>query len=125
MADKKNAKTARRRRVPFVFKALALCFLAFVALLILLPAPPEIDAGGTTQVARHVPKFRDTVDPIATDTRPVVGIFPRAVTRSVTPNVPAAAQPPARVAPPVPAGAPAAAPQVQQEVRQAAPVPPA
>ena len=119
MADSENAETARRRRVPLVFKALALCFLAFVALLILLPAPPEIDAGGVTQVARHVPKLRDTVDPITGNSPPVVGTLTRSVRPAIAPSEPPAQQVP--VAPPVPVNVPAPAPPVQQTV----PAPPA
>lgn len=121
MSDEKNADTARRRRVPFVFKALALCFLAFVALLILLPAPPEIDAGGVTTVARHVPKLRDTVDPITGNPPQVVGTLTRSIRPPSTPSVAPAPLEPAPVVPPAPAAVPAPAPSVAVNVPAPAP----
>lgn len=63
-SDRKSAR-ASRRLVPTVLKLLALVLVAFVALLILLPQPPEIVTGGNTTVLRRIPDLRDTVDPLA------------------------------------------------------------
>jgi hypothetical protein len=63
-SDKKTGKSARRR-VLIALKLLALVCAAFVALLILLPAPPDIVTGGKTMVHRRIPDLRDTLDPLA------------------------------------------------------------
>jgi hypothetical protein len=63
-SDKKTG-SASRRRVLIALKLLALVFAAFVALLILLPAPPDIETGGKTMVHRQIPDLRDTHDPLA------------------------------------------------------------
>lgn len=121
MANNKNAEKARRRTIPFVVKALALCVLAFIVLLIVLPAPPESESGGITHIARHVPKLRDTVDPITNNPPPVTRSFSRVAGPTVVPVVPPEPpQPPAPVAPPVPVNVPVPGPQTQD----AAPAPP-
>lgn len=125
MANNKNAEKARRRTIPFVVKALALCVLAFFVLLIVLPAPPESESGGITHIARHVPKLRDTVDPITNNAPPVTRSFSRVAGPTVVPVAPPEPpQPPAPVAPPVPVNVPVPEPQPQTQSQDAAPAPP-
>jgi len=52
------------RVVPVALKVIALCAIALVALLLLLPPPPERADGGATSVAKHIPRLRDTVNPL-------------------------------------------------------------
>ncbi len=114
MAKTKNAEKARRRTLPFVIKALGLCVLAFIVLLVVLPAPPEIESGGVTQVARHVPKLRDTVDPITNNAPPVISNFPRVAGPTVVPVVPPApTQPAVPIAPPVSVAVPGPEPRTR------------
>lgn len=63
MTSKGKGGAALVRALPVVFKVVALCAVALVALLLLLPAPPERN-GGVTTVAKHVPTLRDTVNPL-------------------------------------------------------------
>ncbi len=98
---------ARWRGIPMALKALALCVLALVVLLILLPAPPERDLGGATVVAKYVPKLRDTVDPLAKAVRPIMRNFRRNPPASVSPVQPPSAQIPAPSPIPPPAPKPA------------------
>ena len=100
------------RRLPIALTFLALVCMAFVALLILLPAPPDIETGGKTMVHRHIPDLRDTLDPLAQvkapdETIPAVSPTPAPVLQlpkqeqgtqiALSPPAPA---PPAPVAPP-------------------------
>lgn len=63
MASKGKGSSAFVRAFPVMLKVVALCAIALVALLLLLPAPPE-RSGGVTTIAKHVPTLRDTVDPL-------------------------------------------------------------
>ncbi|GBE44671.1 MAG TPA: hypothetical protein ENH05_04505 [Rhizobiales bacterium] len=83
MARKRNAETARRRRIPVVLKVLALSVIALFALLLLLPEPPRNDGGGVTAVSRRVPVLRDTVDPLAREPLPGVSLQNRNVARQI------------------------------------------
>lgn len=70
MAFKKKAGRKIWRGVPVALKVLALCIVALVALLLILPAPPEREQGGTTVIGKYVPPLRDTVDPLANSPLP-------------------------------------------------------
>ena len=65
MKSVKKTGKASRWRIPIVLKLLALVCVAFVALLLLLPQPPDIESGGKTIVTRRLPDLRETVDPLA------------------------------------------------------------
>lgn len=65
MKSVKKTGKASRRRIPVALKLLVLVCVAFAALLLLLPQPPEIESGGKTVVTRRIPDLRDTVDPLA------------------------------------------------------------
>lgn len=66
MKSRKNTGRALpRRRISIALKILALLCVAFVALLLLLPHPPDIESGGQTTVIKRIPDLRDTVDPLA------------------------------------------------------------
>lgn len=95
MASSKKAGRARWRAIPVAFKVLALCLIALAALLMLLPAPPGGEFGGTTTITRRVPALRDTVDPL-TNNLPqrlpspgVVGAPPPAPAIVAAPQAPA------------------------------------
>mgnify|MGYP000117913635 CR=1 FL=1 len=79
MASKGKGSSAFVRVMPVVLKVVALCAVALVALLLLLPAPPE-RSGGVTSIAKHVPTLRDTVNPL--------GKTPDEAERSITPAEP-------------------------------------
>ena len=114
MARKKNAKKARLRGIPIVLKVLALCLLAVVALLILLPAPPDLDAGGVTHVAKRVPERSESVKPLAEATPPVTRSLARPPEATTSEVVPAA--PEQTAAATNPAAAPVVAPEPQPPV---------
>lgn len=65
MKSVKKTGKASRWRIPVALKLLVLVCVAFAALLLLLPQPPEIESGGKTVVTRRVPDLRDTVNPLA------------------------------------------------------------
>ena len=111
MAVKKKAEKARLRGIPTVLKVLALCVLALIALLILLPAPPDLDAGGVTQVARHVPEPGENVEPLARATPPASENSVRAPEKTVAPLLPPSPTQPESAAVSVPANVPAPEPQ--------------
>lgn len=64
MASKTKGRNPLMRVLPVALKVFALCAIAVVALLLLLPAPPERSSGGVTTIAKHVPRLRDTVNPL-------------------------------------------------------------
>ena len=107
MASKQKAQNPLMQVLPVALKVCALCAVALVALLLLLPAPPERSEGGLTSVAKHIPRLRDTVDPLGK--RPDEATNrnePEVVVPSV-PIQPEAARPlvvtaPPAIAPPVP-----------------------
>lgn len=107
MAFKKKASRKVWRRVPVALKVLALCVIALVALLLILPAPPERDAGGVTRVGKYVPRLRDTVDPLARSPLPE-GVEPPAME---TPAEPPVQTPPPEPVQPDIANAPEMAPE--------------
>ncbi len=116
MAVKKKAEKARLRGIPIVLKVLALCVLALIALLILLPVPPDLDAGGVTQVARHVPEPAESVEPLAKATPPAPESFAPAPETTGSPVLPRPPTQPESAAVSVPANVPAPEPQTQVAV---------
>lgn len=64
MASKKKNRSPFLRVLPVALKVVALCVIALVGLLLLLPAPPDRTGGGVTTIAKRIPKLRDTVDPL-------------------------------------------------------------
>lgn len=108
MASKTKARSPFMRVLPVALKVVALCAIALVALLLLLPAPPQRSTGGVTSVAKHVPKLRDTVDPLgrrpdeATNREEQVVVTPPVQTESNTEKPLVIAAPPPANAPPVP-----------------------
>ena len=113
VASRKKAGRARWRGIPVVLKVLALCMIALVALLVLLPAPPDNKPGGVTTITRRVPALRDTVDPLA---KAPAQTFQERV------YVPAPSTPPQP--PPVVVLAPEPAPPPQPQPQPQPPAPP-
>lgn len=74
MASKDKPGRVHWRRIPVALKVLALSLIALVALLVLLPAPPDNTPGGVTTISKYVPALRDTVDPFAKDPRVAMGV---------------------------------------------------
>jgi hypothetical protein len=74
VASKDKAGRVHWSGIPVALKVLALSLMALVALLVMLPAPPDNKPGGVTTISRYVPALRDTVDPLATDPRVVMGV---------------------------------------------------
>jgi len=118
---------ARRRRIPFFFKGLTLCLIAFFALLLLLPEPPLIDGGGVTAIIRRVPVLRDTLNPLAKSQKSDLplpqGVLNRNTPQQVQPDETTEAVP--RIAlqptPPAPVKKPASRPRSERKVARLPP----
>ena len=112
MKSRENTGRTPRRRIPIVLKLLALVCVAFVALLLLLPQPPDIESGGKTTVTRRIPVLRDTVDPLARARVPEESIPAPVLTPSPAPQLlkkkqgPQIVLAPRKPAPPAPARKP-------------------
>lgn len=129
---------ARRRQIPVILKGLALCLIAFFALLLLLPEPPLKDGGGVTAVIRRVPALRDTLNPLAKERSSEKQLpqpaFKRNAARQIEPKetpapdprIAAPLQPSAPATPPAPVKKPARQPPSERKVaRLPAPAAPA
>lgn len=133
MKSRKKTGRGPRRRIPIALKILAPVCVAFAALLLLLPQPPDIEPGGKTTVTRRLPDLRDTVDPLARAKAPEAFIPAPGLTPSPAPQLlekkqgPQIILAPRKPAPPAPARKPqftpppAPEPQSVQKPKPAAP----